>query len=85
MPKLELSKEEELRILEEGLKGQFWLVLSSWLSDSSMTAGGVALGEQTDRREWYAGKATGLKLALQRPSERSRELRRYLTEQAKKS
>lgn len=85
MQKPEFTKEEELRILEEGLKGQFWQVLAGWLSDASMTAGGVALGEQTDRREWYAGKATGLKLALQRPSERSRELKRFLAEQAKKS
>ena len=85
MEKLDISKEEELRILEEGMKSQFWMVYSSWLTQTSFTSIGAALSAKVEAREWEAGHASGLKKALNRPSDRIRELRRYMAEQAKKS
>ncbi len=83
--KLDISKEEELKILEEGVNGQFWLVYSSWLSQTSFTSIGAALSAKVEAREWEAGHASGLKKALTRPSDRIRELKRFLAEQAKKA
>jgi hypothetical protein len=84
MPKSEFTKEEELVILEDGMKGQFWLVYSSWLMETALTSGGAALSSKCDIRDWQAGHASGLKQALQRPSERIRDLKRYLAEQKSK-
>jgi hypothetical protein len=83
MEKLDISKEEELQILEEGIKSRFWAVYSAWLSQSSFTSIGAALSAKVEAREWEAGHASGLKKALSRPNDRIRELRRYITEQAK--
>ena len=83
MERQALSKEEELVILEEGLRSQFWQVYGAWLSQATLTAAGSALSENVDKREWMAGKATALKKALSYPSERVRDIKR-LIEQSKK-
>ena len=83
MTKSEYTPEEELVIIEEGLKSQFWAVYSAWLQDAGLTAIGSALSERVERREWMAGQASGLKRALKRPVDRVRELRTKL-EQSKK-
>ena len=85
MGKLEISKEEELAILEEGVAGRFWLVLQSWLLDAGMTSGGAALSAKCEHREWQAGHASGLKQVLDRPRERIRDLKRFITEQKKQN
>jgi len=85
MEKLEISKEEELAILEEGLNGQFWHVLQAKFFHLSMTSGGAALSAKCEHREWEAGHATGLKEALNYPSTRIRELKRFLAEQKKQN
>jgi hypothetical protein len=81
MEKPEFTKQEELAILEEGLKSQFWQIYAKWLTDASFTMIGVALSEKVERREWSSGHATGLKRALNRPLERLRELKRFVKEQ----
>jgi len=85
MEKLEISKEEELAILEEGLNSRFWLILQSWLLNAGMTSGGAALSAKCEHREWQAGHASGLKQVLDRPRERIRDLKRFLAEQKKQN
>ena len=85
MGKSEISKEEELAILEEGLNSRFWLVLQSWLLDAGATSGGAALGAKCEHREWQAGHASGLKQVLNRPRERIRDLKRFIDEQKKQN
>lgn len=73
-----LSKEEELVIIEEGLRSPFWEVLSARFAHLAFTAGGAALSERVEHRDWMAGKATGLKEALQHPANRARDLKRLI-------
>lgn len=73
-----LSKEEELSIIEQGIKSDFWDYLSQKFSHNAFTAGGAALSERVERREWMAGKATGMKEALQFPAHKAREIRSFL-------
>ena len=83
MDKLKFTSEEELIIIQDGLNSQFWAVYSAWLSHASFTAIGSALSDKVENRDWMAGQANGLKRALNRPSERIRELKTKI-EQAKK-
>ena len=71
----ELSNEEELQIIEEGLRGRFWEVFSARFQHMAFTTMGAALGEKTDNRDWMAGKATGMKEAMQYPAKRMRDLK----------
>lgn len=80
----DLSKEDELVILEEGLKSHFWQVLSQRYSQRALTAGGAALSERVEHRDWMAGNASGLKEALNYPAERIRAIRTYLKQQSTK-
>jgi hypothetical protein len=73
-----LSWEEEVAIIEEGLKSPFWEVLAARYSHLAFTAGGAALSERVEHRDWMAGKATGLKEALQYPGNRVRDLKRTI-------
>jgi hypothetical protein len=78
----DISNEEELKILEEGLRSKFWEVFSARFQHRTFTTMGAALGEKTDNRDWLAGKATGMKEAMQYPANRMRDLR-SLIEKAK--
>jgi len=71
----ELNKEDELVILEEGLKSRFWEVFTARYQHMIFTTMGAALSERTESREWTAGKATGMKDALAYPATRVRNLR----------
>jgi hypothetical protein len=80
----ELSSEEELKILEEGLHSKFWEVFSARFQHMAFTMMGAALGEKTTNRDWTAGKANGMREAMQYPAKRMRDLKTKI-EQAKKS
>jgi len=82
--KLNLSPEEELAILEEGVKSQFWAIYARWQGQASLTAIGSALSQKVADRDWMAGRANGLKEALNYPSTRMRQLK-TLIEQKKKA
>lgn len=69
------TNEEELLALEEGLKSRFWQVVTMHMNHKILTVAGVALGEKTDKRDWQAGRASGLKDAYQMPTERVNTLR----------
>lgn len=84
MEKTELTKQEELAVLEDGLKSQFWQVYAAWLTQTSFTVIGAALSERVERREWTSGQAHGLKRALNHPLERVRELKRFLKDEKEK-
>jgi hypothetical protein len=78
----DISNEEELSILEEGLKSRFWQVYTARYQHMAFTTMGAALGEKTDNRDWLAGKASGMKEAMQYPAKRIRDLK-SLIEKAK--
>lgn len=71
----ELSAEDELRILEEGLRTPFWELLTAKLQHKTFTVMGIALSEDPKSRDWQAGRATGLKEATKLPADRARELK----------
>jgi hypothetical protein len=80
----ELTNEEELLILEEGLKSRFWELFLSSFGDLTSTTAGVALNESKNHnRDWWAGKATGMKEALHYPGTRARDLKRLLEQKPK--
>jgi hypothetical protein len=72
----ELSHEEEIKILEEGLRSPFWEVFSARFQHMAFTTMGAALSQKADGRDWLAGKASGMKEAMQYPAKRLRDLKR---------
>ena len=73
-----LTHEEELIILEEGLKSRFWELFTLKYQHMIFTMMGAALGEKTETRDWQAGKASGMKDALNYPAKRARDLKHLI-------
>jgi len=76
----DLQPEDELAIIEEGLKSRFWELFTIKYQNKVFTSIGVALGEKTQAREWQAGKASGMKEALRWPAERARDLKTKISQ-----
>ena len=76
-----LSKEDELRILEEGVKTQFWAYFSAKLMQFGNTTIGAVMKQNVEGREWLAGKGSGHKEDLQYPGRRIKELKDFLAKQ----
>jgi hypothetical protein len=83
MEKLEFEKEQELRILEEGLQSDFWKIYSAWLAQKGFTSIGAALSAKVEHREWEAGHASAYKRCLAQPVDRIREIKSFLMQRSK--
>lgn len=80
-----LTTEDELIIIEQGVKTPFWELLQARLGQKALTAVGAALSERVEQRDWTAGRANGLREALKYPSDRIRDLKTKLEQQKPKA
>jgi len=76
----DLTDEEELALLEEGIKTRFWAYIAAKSTHLYFTTTGVVLQQKSEHREWLAGKASGIKTVTTMPEERIRLLKTKISQ-----
>lgn len=76
---LGLTLEDESRIMQEGLKGQFWKVICARFEDLTKANQNALKGQPNKdwglgQREWLAGRLTGMEAVLKYPENHAKTL-----------
>jgi len=69
-----MTKEEEILILQQGMKSEFWLLFSAKWGKFQELAMASLLDPKYDNREFLAGKVRGMRDILSWPERRIKNL-----------